>query len=119
MLVVIALIVIPYFDINIKREGLWKTRRRTTLIIFAVVWMGLCTLFLVTHIYAILIPTLAVGGLMLAPYFVPRGTGALGWLTNKSLAVWVMTWFVIVATTLTVIGTFFRGPGWSLVLPWR
>ena len=25
---------------------------------------------------------------------------------------------VIVAVTLTIIGTFFRGPGWSLVWPW-
>ncbi len=29
-----------------------------------------------------------------------------------------MTWFVVVATLLTVIGTFFRGPGWTFVWPW-
>jgi hypothetical protein len=29
-----------------------------------------------------------------------------------------MTWFVIVASVLTIIGTFFRGPGWSFVWPW-
>ena len=29
-----------------------------------------------------------------------------------------MTWFVAIATILTVIGTFFRGPGWSFVWPW-
>jgi hypothetical protein len=31
----------------------------------------------------------------------------------------VMTWFIAVALTLTAVGTFFRGPGWSWVWPWR
>jgi hypothetical protein len=26
---------------------------------------------------------------------------------------------VLVAAILTLIGTFFRGPGWSLVWPWN
>ncbi len=29
-----------------------------------------------------------------------------------------MTWFILVALILTVVGTFFRGPGWSWVWPW-
>ena len=29
-----------------------------------------------------------------------------------------LAWFVIAAAVLTVIGTFFRGPGWSWVWPW-
>ena len=36
-----------------------------------------------------------------------------------TLPEWIMTWFVVIATILTVIGTFFRGPGWSLVWPWN
>ena len=35
-----------------------------------------------------------------------------------TLPEWIMVWFAIVATVLTVIGTFFRGPGWSFVWPW-
>jgi hypothetical protein len=35
-----------------------------------------------------------------------------------TLPEWIMTWFVIVASVLTIIGTFFRGPGWSFVWPW-
>ena len=31
----------------------------------------------------------------------------------------VMTWFLFELVVLTAIGTFFRGPGWSWVLPWR
>ena len=34
------------------------------------------------------------------------------------LSFWIMTWFLIEAALLTVIGTFFRGPGWSWVWPW-
>jgi menaquinol-cytochrome c reductase cytochrome b/c subunit len=30
----------------------------------------------------------------------------------------VMTWFIAVAVVLTLVGTFFRGPGWSWVWPW-
>ena len=30
-----------------------------------------------------------------------------------------MTWFLMEPIVLTAIGTFFRGPGWSWVWPWR
>ena len=29
-----------------------------------------------------------------------------------------MTWFLIAAGVLTIIGTFFRGAGWAWVWPW-
>ena len=44
---------------------------------------------------------------------------AARWLGDRSLAFWIFLWFLIVAVTLTVIGVFFRGPGWEFVLPWR
>jgi menaquinol-cytochrome c reductase cytochrome b/c subunit len=40
------------------------------------------------------------------------------WRT-RSISWWVMTWFITVALVLTLVGTFFRGPGWSWVWPWR
>ena len=43
---------------------------------------------------------------------------AAGWL-SKPLSFWIMTWFLFELVVLTAIGTFFRGPGWSWVLPWR
>ena len=46
------------------------------------------------------------------------GTGIRRRLWKVTLPEWIMTWFVVVAALLTVIGTFFRGPGWSLVWPW-
>jgi hypothetical protein len=39
-------------------------------------------------------------------------------LARVSLPDWIMTWFVAIASILTIIGTLFRGPGWSFVLPW-
>ena len=42
----------------------------------------------------------------------------LHWLWEVTLPEWIMTWFVVIAMVLTIIGTFFRGPGWSWVWPW-
>jgi len=118
-LVVIALIVIPYFEINIKREGLWiHDRQRTFVILTSVV-----LLFVIAtgafDAFGIVIPTLLIYGLALIPYFKPEGRGWIAWLGQRSLAEWIMTWFVFVAAVLTIIGTFFRGPGWSWVWPWK
>jgi hypothetical protein len=46
-----------------------------------------------------------------------QGKGFRAWLGSKPLSFWIMTWFLMEAATLTAIGTFFRGPGWSLVWP--
>jgi quinol-cytochrome oxidoreductase complex cytochrome b subunit len=37
---------------------------------------------------------------------------------NRKVAVLVFTGLVVAAVVLTVIGTFFRGPGWEFVAPW-
>jgi hypothetical protein len=49
----------------------------------------------------------------------PSNTPAVAWLRARSLAFWIFTWFLLTATVLTIIGVFFRGPGWSFTLPWR
>jgi len=89
-LVVIALIVIPYFNINVEAE-------------------------------VALVPTLIVAGFMvLAAQSSPQSTSAFrSYLANKPLSYWIMTWFLFELAVLTAVGTFFRGPGWSWVLPWR
>jgi hypothetical protein len=43
----------------------------------------------------------------------------VAWLADRSLAWWVMTWFVINVIILTAIGTLFRGPEWSWTWPWH
>jgi hypothetical protein len=54
--------------------------------------------------------------------FAARGGGRGGairrLLVRVTLPEWIMTWFVVIASLLTIIGTFFRGPGWSFVWPW-
>jgi hypothetical protein len=76
----------------------------------------LCVLY---DAYSIAIPSLLLYGFAILPYWLKREKGWINWLSRRSLAEWVMTWFVLVAIVLTVIGTFFRGPGWSWVWPWK
>jgi hypothetical protein len=68
--------------------------------------------------WLVAVPTLAVGASMLAARGGERGGRIRRALARITLPEWIMTWFVIVASVLTIIGTFFRGPGWSFVWPW-
>ncbi len=119
-LVVIALIVIPYFNVNIEGEPLWaRNPRRNFRVILAVV-APLLALLAWFDAWTIIVPTILVAGLLFFSYF--TNAGKLGWtdsLRSKPLSWWLMTWFIAVSLCLTVVGTFFRGPGWSWVWPWR
>ena len=119
LLVVIALVIIPYFDINMKREGLWIHNPRTTNLIFSGVILIIVLFCAWYDAYSIAVPSVVLYGIAILPYWVKRETGWIHWLSHRSLAEWVMTWFVLVAIVLTLIGTFFRGPGWSWVWPWK
>jgi menaquinol-cytochrome c reductase cytochrome b/c subunit len=118
-LVVIALIVIPYFNINIEAEGLFLKDRKRRLRIFYVAAVAFSLFLLFFHVYVALVPSLIVIGLMLlAGSGQPRSTFSR-YLASKPLSYWIMTWFLFELAVLTAVGTFFRGPGWSWVLPWR
>jgi quinol-cytochrome oxidoreductase complex cytochrome b subunit len=119
-LVVIALIVIPYFNINIEAEGLFLKDRKRRLLIFYLAAAGLSLFLLLFDVYVALVPTLIVAGFMvLAAQSSPQSTSAFRrGLAAKPLSFWIMTWFLFELTVLTAVGTFFRGPGWSWVLPW-
>lgn len=120
-LVVIALIVIPYFNINIEAEGLFAKNRAERLRIFYVVALALSFFLLAFHVYVALVPTLIVVGFMLlAAQSSSQSSSAFRrYLASKPLSYWVMTWFLFELVVLTAIGTFFRGPGWSWVWPWK
>ncbi len=118
-LVVIALIVIPYVPINLKREGLWKENQRQTLTALLVTVGILCAVLLLYGVYAMVIPTVLILALMVYPYFFPRQHGFVAWLGDRPLAWWIMTWFVTIVFVLTAIGTLFRGPEWSWTWPWN
>jgi menaquinol-cytochrome c reductase cytochrome b/c subunit len=120
-LVVMALIVIPYFKVNIEADGLFLKDRKKRLRIFYVVASVLSLFLLVFKVYAALVPTLIMAGLMLlAAESSPRSPNAFQrYLAARPLSYWVMTWFLFELVVLTAIGTFFRGPGWSWVWPWQ
>lgn len=112
-LVVIALLVIPYARVNLEAGPLWATASRTKFAILAAVVVALTVLFGAFACWPVAIPTLLIGGAALAAV-----RGRPRWLWVVTLPEWIMTWFVVVAVLLTLIGTFFRGPGWSWVWPW-
>ena len=120
-LVVMALIVIPYFNINIEAEGVFLKDRKRRVLIFYVVAAALSVFLLWFDMYVALVPTLIVVVLMaLAAQSSPQSTSAFRrYLAGRPLSFWIMTWFLFELAVLTAVGTFFRGPGWSWVLPWR
>ena len=116
-LVVIALIVIPYARINLEAEPLWATASRTKTIALTAAVIALTILFAAFRCWPIVVPTLMIGAAM-AFARRSRDRGWQRWLWSVTLPEWLMTWFVIIAVVLTLIGTFFRGPGWSWIWPW-
>jgi menaquinol-cytochrome c reductase cytochrome b/c subunit len=120
-LVVAALIVIPYFNINIEGESLWAKDRKRRLMVVGVALVVFCIFLLVFDVIVALVPTILIGGLMLwsARFSLESPRLFHGWLASKPLSFWIMSWFLVELTILTVVGTFFRGPGWSWVLPWQ
>jgi menaquinol-cytochrome c reductase cytochrome b/c subunit len=118
-LVVIALVVIPYFNVNIEGETIWSRPARNLRIVLITILVILA--FLAVFVaWTIFVPTALVAALLLLSY--TARAGEKGWLqvlASKPVSWWVMTWFIAVSLCLTVVGTFFRGPGWSWVWPWR
>jgi hypothetical protein len=119
-LVVLGLIVIPYSKVNIEGRPLWDgggARRFRVIMAVLSVFVVFLALF---DAWTVLVPTAIAGGLLVASYFASPSAGRwAGYLRGRPLSWWVMTWFIAVAITLTLVGTFFRGPGWSWVWPWR
>ncbi|HEY5029429.1 MAG TPA: hypothetical protein VIK39_13545 [Candidatus Angelobacter sp.] len=120
-IIVLALIVIPFFNVNIQGENLWASKKSWRLVILGIVVAALTGLLIPVHSWDTLAPVWIVGLFMvLAAQNANRpGQGFRSWLGSKPLSFWIMTWFLMEAATLTAVGTFFRGPGWSWVWPWR
>jgi quinol-cytochrome oxidoreductase complex cytochrome b subunit len=120
-LVVIGLIVIPYFNINVEAEGLFTKDRSRRLPIFYAVAAGLSIFLIVFDVYVALAPTLLVVGIMLLASQSSRESKSpfRRHLAARPLSFWIMSWFLFELIVLTAVGTFFRGPGWSWVWPWR
>lgn len=118
-LVVIALIVIPYFNVNVEGQAIWAHRPAQNLRTILIVVLFLLAFLAVFHAWTIFLPTALVAVLLVFSYTARQGhKGWLQTLGTKPLSWWVMTWFIAVSICLTAVGTFFRGPGWSWVWPW-
>ena len=81
-------------------------------------WYFLGLQELVSHsalIGGVVAPALLVLALLAIPYL---DTNPSRRPADRRWAIWVFTVFVIANIVLIIVGTFFRGPGWSLVAPW-
>jgi quinol-cytochrome oxidoreductase complex cytochrome b subunit len=64
----------------------------------------------------ILVPVGAVLTLVLLPY-IDRNPSTVA--RNRKVAIVIFSGLLVVAVVLTIIGTFFRGPGWQFIAPWK
>lgn len=117
-LIVIAVVAIPYFRVNWETQGFLEGPRGAKLTVLSVIALLGSVLLLVFHAWPVAGCTLLIYILILFPLtpLCPKGLRAR--LIAAPLSDWIMSWFVLSATTLTVIGVFFRGPGWAWVWPW-
>ena len=67
-------------------------------------------------IAGVLIPGLGLLALMFIPY-VDKTPSVRP--SDRKLAIMIFTFFVVAAAILTIFGSFFRGPGFNFVFPWR
>jgi cytochrome b/b6/petD-like protein len=136
-LVVAALVVIPYFNINIEGRSIWADARRRPLVIggtlgfmaviFALFGMGqlghtataVGKLDRALDLIVPMVPTIIVGGALLLSSRFSAGSAKTfeRWLVARPISFWIMTWFLVELIVLTAVGTFFRGPGWTWVWP--
>ena len=118
-LVIIALVVIPYFNVNVEGKPLWgeQAGKRFGMVLGVVI--ALLIVQALVDAWTIIVPTVVIAGLLVASYQSKATNGWMHTLRSKPFSWWVMTWFIATAVCLTVVGTFFRGPGWSWVWPWR
>jgi hypothetical protein len=121
-LAVLALVVVPYFDINLRRDAFWRgsTGRKLGTLWASVAALSVGVNTTAAHpVWPVVLPLWAVAIAMTVPAVRRRDTGLVGWLGDRSLAFWIFLWFLLASTALTIVGVAFRGPGWEFTLPWR
>ncbi len=122
-LVVMALIVIPYFNINIEAEGIFARQGSA----FADLRRGSCRFWIFSSFFDVYV---ASGSRSFRPSswrlhaagggYRPAERDGLPPLAGLQAAFLLDHDVVSVrADCAYAVGTFFRGPGWSWVLPWR
>jgi Cytochrome b(C-terminal)/b6/petD len=118
-LIVVAIVVIPYFRANVEAVGFYERPWRGRLAALSAVTAAVVGLLVAYRVWPVLVPTLLIYLLVALPAL-PVAPGALRRrLARVPLADWIMIWFIAVALVLTLIGVLFRGPGWAWTWPWR
>ena len=117
-LVVLCLVVIPYAKINLTAGPLWARADKRLAPALAGATAVLFFLFAAFRCWPIAIPTLLTAAAMFAARGGESGGRLRRALARVTLPEWIMTWFVVIATLLTINGTFYRGPGLAFVWPW-
>lgn len=118
-LAVIAVIVIPYFQINLETTGFYERPWKRNLVIAACLVTVLSAVLVVYRVWAVLVPTLVIFGAFALPAIPLCPLGLKRRISRVAVADWVMSWFVTVVAVLTLIGILFRGPGWIWTWPWK
>jgi quinol-cytochrome oxidoreductase complex cytochrome b subunit len=68
------------------------------------------------QIAGVLIPGLGMAGLAMIPYL-DRNKSTRP--SERKFAIMMFTFFVVSAAILTILGSFYRGPGFNFTFPWR
>lgn len=121
---IVALLVIPYFDVNLEQTAFLESTRFGVRLAGAWLIGAVATAVYLTSssagpVWPLIATTLVILVAVTLPLVVGRQSAVGHWLATRSLPFWIFTWFVLSWIVLTIIGVFFRGPGWSFVLPWR
>jgi quinol-cytochrome oxidoreductase complex cytochrome b subunit len=118
-LVVVAMVVIPYMRVNLEDRGFLAAPSRRRMTLLTTLIAALAAFLIVWRVWSVLVPTLLIYAAMVLPSLPVCPSSWRRRLSRVTLSDWIMSWFVAVAVVLTLIGVFFRGPGWHWVWPWQ
>jgi len=118
-LVVIAMVVIPYVPVNLENRGFLERPSRRQMTALTTLTAAIAAFLIAWRVWVVLVPTLALYSAMVLPALPLCPPSWRRRLVRVTLSDWIMTWFVVVAVILTVMGVFFRGPGWKFIWPWQ
>jgi len=124
VLIVSGLFIIPFFPwfdrVTTPDMCRWVRGKLARLLTIMLVMIALSAVLIHLHAWDAMLPLWVVIVLVCTSRAAPIAeNGWQSWLNSRSLSFWIMTLFLMEAVTLTSIGIFFRGPGWSWVWPWR
>ncbi|MDP2661408.1 MAG: cytochrome B6, partial [Dehalococcoidia bacterium] len=129
LLVIIALIVIPYVDRNQEDVGVWFASKKGRAIalwsaVYASVWIpGLILFDELVRVRSLVrgeilpgwgIHVVVIGGLVVLLYAIIRRWRP----SRREVLIGIFTAFAMSYVLLTISGTFFRGHGMRLIWPW-